>query len=62
MDWIEVALNGGTADADETSLTDVFNAPEIAIRLDVGVGGASSTVWSCDLSNAYVDINAHYRT
>jgi glutamate N-acetyltransferase/amino-acid N-acetyltransferase len=36
--------------------------PEIALTVDLGIGGASSTVWTCDLSAEYVRINAEYRT
>ncbi len=35
---------------------------DIAIGVDLGVGGAASTVWTCDLSAEYVRINAEYRT
>ena len=37
-------------------------APEIAVRVALGRGGASSTVWTCDLSHDYVSINADYRS
>ena len=35
---------------------------DIAVGVDLGVGRASSTVWTCDLSAEYVRINAEYRT
>jgi glutamate N-acetyltransferase/amino-acid N-acetyltransferase len=35
---------------------------DIAVTVDLGAGGASSTVWTCDLSAEYVRINADYRT
>jgi glutamate N-acetyltransferase/amino-acid N-acetyltransferase len=35
---------------------------EISVSVDLGVGTASSTVWTCDLSAEYVRINADYRT
>ncbi len=35
---------------------------EINIAVELGAGGASSTVWTCDLSAEYVRINAEYRT
>jgi glutamate N-acetyltransferase/amino-acid N-acetyltransferase len=35
---------------------------DVAITVDLGVGNASSTVWTCDLSAEYVRINAEYRT
>ena len=35
---------------------------EIVIRVDVGVGAAKATVWTCDLTHDYVSINADYRS
>ena len=35
---------------------------EVALGVDLGVGSAASTVWTCDLSAEYVRINAEYRT
>jgi glutamate N-acetyltransferase/amino-acid N-acetyltransferase len=35
---------------------------ELTVSVDLGAGGASSTVWTCDLSAEYVRINADYRT
>ena len=34
----------------------------LAVGVDLGVGAAASTVWTCDLSAEYVRINADYRT
>jgi len=35
---------------------------EIRVRVGLGRGSASSTVWTCDLSHDYVRINADYRS
>jgi len=35
---------------------------ELTVSVDLGAGRASSTVWTCDLSEEYVTINADYRT
>jgi glutamate N-acetyltransferase/amino-acid N-acetyltransferase len=35
---------------------------DIDIEVDVGVGRAAYTVWTCDLTHAYIDINADYRS
>jgi len=40
----------------------VMQPAEIAIRVDLGRGSASTTVWTCDFSYDYVKINAEYRT
>ncbi|HSV31805.1 MAG TPA: bifunctional glutamate N-acetyltransferase/amino-acid acetyltransferase ArgJ [Atribacteraceae bacterium] len=43
-----------------TQLRAIMKERELEIVLDVGVGGASCTVWTCDLSVDYVKINSHY--
>ena len=35
---------------------------EVAIRLNLAAGSRQATVLTCDLSKAYVDINAEYHT
>ena len=35
---------------------------EILIKVDLGVGNGSATVWTCDFSDRYVSINADYRS
>ena len=35
---------------------------EITVRVDLGRGDCSETVWTCDLSHDYVSINADYRS
>ena len=35
---------------------------ELEVSVDVGVGRASSTVWTCDLTKRYVEINGDYRS
>ncbi len=40
----------------------VMDAEEITVRIDLGRGNASATVWTCDFSYDYVRINAEYRT
>lgn len=61
-EWLVLARDGATADADEAAAHAVFEASEIVLRLDLGMGGAEATVWTCDLSEEYVRINAHYRS
>lgn len=39
-----------------------MDKPEISIRIDLGRGNARETVWTSDLSNEYVRINADYRS
>ena len=35
---------------------------EVRLRADVGVGGGRAAIWTCDLTHAYIDINAGYRS
>lgn len=40
----------------------VMDRDEITIRVELGRGKASTTIWTCDLSYDYVKINSDYRT
>ncbi len=40
----------------------IFAGREITVVVRLGLGDGQATVWTCDLSHAYVDINGHYRT
>jgi glutamate N-acetyltransferase / amino-acid N-acetyltransferase len=35
---------------------------ELVIGVDMGLGKAKKTVWTCDLTHGYIDINADYRS
>ena len=35
---------------------------ELEIGVDLGVGAGSATVWTCDLTKRYIEINADYRS
>ncbi len=39
-----------------------FKQDEILIRVDMGLGRARRTVWTCDLTSRYIEINADYRS
>ena len=41
---------------------EAMKAPAYEIVIDLGVGGAASTGWTCDLNEGYVKINAGYMT
>jgi glutamate N-acetyltransferase/amino-acid N-acetyltransferase len=47
---------------DEAATTALMKDAKIDIRVDVGVGKGSATVWTCDLTKAYVEINGDYRS
>jgi glutamate N-acetyltransferase / amino-acid N-acetyltransferase len=39
-----------------------MKSAEIAIHADVGVGAGVATIWTCDLTQGYIAINADYRS
>jgi glutamate N-acetyltransferase/amino-acid N-acetyltransferase len=40
----------------------ILKQPEVGITVDLGLGAGQATVWTCDLSYKYVEINAEYHT
>ncbi len=47
---------------DERPLARAMKARDIDIRVDLGLGDGRFTVWSCDLTEDYIRINADYRS
>ena len=47
---------------DETPVARRMKGQNIDIAADVGIGRGKATVWTCDLTHGYIDINADYRT
>ena len=60
---VYVAQNGGRhPDYREEQGQAVMNDAEITVRVQLGRGSASTTVWTTDFSHEYVTINADYRS
>lgn len=59
---VNVFANGTPTNYDEADSTRAIAGKDVFIRLDLGMGRASATVWTCDLSHEYVTINGKYRT
>lgn len=60
---VAVAAEGQRVDGyDETPVARHIKGREIEIAVDVGVGRGRATVWTCDLTHRYIDINAGYRS
>jgi glutamate N-acetyltransferase/amino-acid N-acetyltransferase len=58
-----VAREGERAkEYDEKTVAQYMKNRDIVIRVNAGVGKASATVWTCDLTHEYVSINADYRS
>jgi glutamate N-acetyltransferase/amino-acid N-acetyltransferase len=50
-------------DYNEAAASAYMKNAEIVIRADAGTGGAGrATVWGCDLTHGYIDINGSYRS
>ncbi len=63
LDDVLVAKDGGrNPDYLEEDGQRVMDKSEILVRVVLGRGNATSTVWTCDLSHDYVSINADYRS
>ena len=63
LDDVHVAVKGGRNPSyREEDGQQVMKQSEITVRIGLGRGKASETVWTCDLSHDYVTINADYRS
>ncbi|NDY89999.1 bifunctional glutamate N-acetyltransferase/amino-acid acetyltransferase ArgJ [Ideonella livida] len=63
LDDVHVVTQGGRHPAyREEDGQRVMKQAEITVRVNLGRGAASATVWTCDLSHDYVSINADYRS
>jgi glutamate N-acetyltransferase/amino-acid N-acetyltransferase len=47
---------------DEARMSAYMKRAELDVAVDVGVGRASASVWTCDLTKRYVEINGDYRS
>jgi glutamate N-acetyltransferase / amino-acid N-acetyltransferase len=60
---IQVAKNGmRDPNYKEAEIMPHMKGREIMIEADVGVGKGKATVWTCDLTHRYIDINGSYRS
>jgi len=69
-DTLEVAIGGvviakdgeRVAGYDEGPVAQHMKGSEIEIAVDLHLGDGQAVVWTCDLTHAYIDINADYRS
>jgi glutamate N-acetyltransferase/amino-acid N-acetyltransferase len=59
---IQVVSHGLPTIYDERAAAATLHGDPVLMTLDLGLGGARATVWTCDFSAEYVEINAHYTT
>jgi glutamate N-acetyltransferase/amino-acid N-acetyltransferase len=58
-----MAREGGVVPGyDEGPVVAHMKGQEIVIDVDLGLGAGKSTVWTCDLTHGYIDINGSYRS
>lgn len=59
---IQIAENGVALDFSEEKATEILSQPVVVATADVKMGDAKATAWGCDLTHAYIEINADYRS
>jgi glutamate N-acetyltransferase / amino-acid N-acetyltransferase len=58
-----LAENGWRApEYDEAEASAYMKQQELVIGVDLGLGSGAKSVWTCDLTHRYIDINADYRS
>ncbi|MGA8192036.1 MAG: bifunctional glutamate N-acetyltransferase/amino-acid acetyltransferase ArgJ [Acetobacteraceae bacterium] len=58
-----MARDGGVvAGYDEAPVVAHMKGSEVALAIDLGLGRGKATVWTCDLTHGYIDINGSYRS
>ncbi len=61
-DVLIVERGGRAASYREEDGARVMKQSEMTVRVTLGRGDATATIWTCDLSHDYVSINADYRS
>ena len=60
---VRVAVDGERDPAySEEAASAVMKREDIPLRVEIGLGNGRATVWTCDLTKEYVEINGDYRS
>lgn len=59
---LQLVENGMALNYSEEKATEILSQPEVSIAADIKQGTESATVWGCDLTHGYIEINADYRS
>ncbi len=60
---VRVAVNGERdPDYSEADASAAMKQQDIPVKVDIGLGEGTATVWTCDLTKEYVEINGDYRS
>ncbi len=62
FDRVPVLRRGVGMPENEKQAARVLRRPAFTVTIELGQGGESARVWTCDLSHDYVQINSAYRT
>ncbi len=62
IEQIRLVAAGMPLDADLNAASQLLNREHVFVTLDLGLGSAATTMWTCDFSKEYVEVNAHYTT
>jgi glutamate N-acetyltransferase/amino-acid N-acetyltransferase len=63
MGGVQIAKDGSVVPGyDEAPVVEHVRGRDVVIETDVGIGQGRATVWTCDLTHGYIDINADYRS
>lgn len=49
-------------DYSEDRANEFLRQDDIVVRVDMGLGEGSASIWTCDLTHGYIEINAGYRS
>jgi glutamate N-acetyltransferase/amino-acid N-acetyltransferase len=69
-DKLEIAIGGipitrdgmCRPDYDESMVTEHMKGDDIRIDVHLNIGSGNATIWTCDLTQQYIIINADYRS
>ncbi|HVC50999.1 MAG TPA: bifunctional glutamate N-acetyltransferase/amino-acid acetyltransferase ArgJ [Stellaceae bacterium] len=60
---VPITVDGGPVpNYDEGPVAEHMKGREIHIAVDIGIGAGKATVWTCDLTEGYLEINGSYRS
>ncbi|MEK7820412.1 MAG: bifunctional glutamate N-acetyltransferase/amino-acid acetyltransferase ArgJ, partial [Pseudomonadota bacterium] len=63
MGGVQIAKDGNLVlGYDETPVVEHMRGTNVVIEADVGIGTGRATVWTCDLTHGYIDVNVDYRS
>jgi glutamate N-acetyltransferase/amino-acid N-acetyltransferase len=62
LQGVTVFRSGQPVKFDPEKTSQLMHTTEVVAELNCGLGQATATVWTCDLSKEYVTINADYHT